>query len=75
MWLNLIVFSEFSHFSFHRNNLIRTITNIFKEKLAKSVEPFSSNALTNEQHFIFIYIDFAKIALIFTIMFEQNLNL
>jgi hypothetical protein len=33
-----------------------TFTAIFRVKeLAKSVQPFSSDALTNEQHFIFIY--------------------
>jgi hypothetical protein len=39
------------HFFFHKN-LIRTITNILE--LGKSVQPFSSDALSNEQHFIFI---------------------
>jgi hypothetical protein len=33
-----------------------TFTTIFRVKeLAKSVQTFSSDALTNEQHFIFIY--------------------
>lgn len=47
---------NFSNFSFHEN-LIWTIANILKQKIAKSVQPFSSVALTNEQNYIFSCID------------------
>jgi hypothetical protein len=52
----IIQFSEQLFQFFFPKNLIRTITNI-KKKIVKSVQPFSNDPLTNEQHFIFIYID------------------
>jgi hypothetical protein len=48
---NFPIFRATFPFFFHKN-LIRTITNILE--LGKSVQPFSSDALSNEQHFIFI---------------------
>lgn len=47
-------FCHFSNFCF-LNNFIQTIKNIFKQ-FTKSVQPFSSDVLINEQHLIF-YID------------------
>jgi len=40
-----------------KKNLILTITNIKKPILGFAVYPLSSDAITNEQHFIFIYIE------------------
>ena len=39
--------------NFH-NNRIRIMANALEKKLAQSVQPFSSDSLTNEHHVIFI---------------------
>ncbi|OZI14629.1 hypothetical protein CE195_07430 [Sodalis-like symbiont of Philaenus spumarius] len=42
---------NFSNFYLYKN-LVQTITNILKQKIAKLVQPFSSDALSKKQQFI-----------------------
>jgi hypothetical protein len=73
----LSVFPEFSNFpgnfysfSLHKN-LIRTITNIKKKELAKSVQAFSSDALNQEHYFILKFSNFLRN--FFNFSFRKNL--
>lgn len=54
--VSLYLTRNFSLFA-HRLDLPWTTTNILKPKSAQSAQPFSSFNQTNEQQFIFIYID------------------
>lgn len=60
---------NFSNFSVPETLIVIHMTNIFKE--SKSLLPFSSHVLTNEQYLGFIFID-SPFVLISRIQFQMN---